>query len=356
MATIANIRTDRLAFLPRLEALRGIAAVAVVGYHSRNDEVVTGMAPVVLFFVLSGFVLARSLQRDTAPLTFVRNRVFRLVPAAAASVLLLTILYWQFGFHVGFQTHFDPVNVLLNALMIRSDINGPMWSLTVECFATPLILASFLVHRRFGPRPLAILCVVLFGLSFWGGYVHLLGGVTNLAPLYAFVAGVCLHFAAQEGRTIPFPVISTLAAGTLLLACGLHKQTSPTILVEAVAASMLVYLVATENHSRLFSALDLPPIRFVGRISYSFYLLHMIGLAVAIAVAPNSSFTQFLVAVLVTLPLAWISWRCIEIPFLRWRATRRAENTRDFAAHKEAADALSESLKLLDDGHVLRSG
>ena len=54
----AGVERDRLGFLPRLEALRGIAAVAVVGYHAHNDEVVTGMAPVVLFFVLSGFVLA----------------------------------------------------------------------------------------------------------------------------------------------------------------------------------------------------------------------------------------------------------------------------------------------------------
>jgi peptidoglycan/LPS O-acetylase OafA/YrhL len=51
-----------LAFLPHLESLRGIAAVAVVGYHAYglcNDTAVTGMGPVVLFFVLSGFVLAR---------------------------------------------------------------------------------------------------------------------------------------------------------------------------------------------------------------------------------------------------------------------------------------------------------
>src|ERR1043165_724769 len=103
MKTIADIQRARLAFLPRLEALRGVAAVAVVGYHAHNDEVVTGMAPVVLFFVLSGFVLARSLERDSTPLTFFRNRVYRLLPAAAASVLLISALYWQFGFYVGFR-------------------------------------------------------------------------------------------------------------------------------------------------------------------------------------------------------------------------------------------------------------
>src|ERR1700716_1067651 len=79
----------KLTFLPRLESLRGIAAVAVVGYHVLGlaiDTSVTGMAPVVLFFVLSGFVLARSLANDSNPVDFLWHRVFRLFPAAAAVV------------------------------------------------------------------------------------------------------------------------------------------------------------------------------------------------------------------------------------------------------------------------------
>lgn len=189
-----NASVEKLPFLPRLEALRGLAAVAVVGYHAVNDETVTGMAPVVMFFVLSGFVLARSLSNDDSPLRFFQNRILRLLPAAAASVLLLSFLHWQWGFYVGVPRSFELSNIGLNALMLRSDINGPMWSLTVECFAAPLILGSFFAYSKFGRCPLVLLCAALFGLSFWGDYVHLLGGVTNLAPLYAFVIGVCLHF------------------------------------------------------------------------------------------------------------------------------------------------------------------
>src|ERR1700739_3826952 len=150
----------KLAFLPRLEALRGLAAVSVVGFHAVNDTIVTGMAPVVLFFVLSGFVLARSLEQNPSPVAFFRNRVFRLLPAAAATVLLFSALYWRFGFYVGYLASFSPLNVALNASMIRSDIDGPMWSLTVECFAAPLIIVCFFGYRRFGRWPLAALCAV----------------------------------------------------------------------------------------------------------------------------------------------------------------------------------------------------
>src|ERR1700675_1554474 len=158
--------SGKLTFLPRLESLRGIAAISVVGYHVLAQHVetnVTGMAPVVMFFVLSGFVLARSLANDPNPSTFFRHRVFRLFPAATAVVLLLTFLHFQFGVVVGYESRFDPLNVLLNALMIHHDINGVMWSMTVECVATPLILASVWGFERWGFYPLAVLITVLFG-------------------------------------------------------------------------------------------------------------------------------------------------------------------------------------------------
>jgi exopolysaccharide production protein ExoZ len=253
----------KLEFLPRLESLRGIAAVSVVGYYAYslcNDTAVTGMGPVVLFFVLSGFVLARSLEKNASPLAFFRHRMFRLVPAAASTVLLLTFLHWQFGFVVGAgaTASFDPVNVLLNALMIRSDINSIMWSMTVECAATPLILACFFAHNKFGRVLLVVLSVILFGLSFYGPYVHLLGGFTNLSPLYAFVFGVLLHFMVME-RSKPAPhQVAILAAlsVTLIAVCWLRTQTGIVIFLESIGSGILIFLIAANSSDRMFAALD----------------------------------------------------------------------------------------------------
>jgi exopolysaccharide production protein ExoZ len=277
--------SEKLPFLPRLESLRGLAAVSVVAYHAydmRNETAVTGLAPVILFFVLSGFVLARSLHNNPSILAYFRNRVFRLFPAAASTVLLLTILFYRYGFFVGIQASFDWPNVILNALMIRSDIDGVMWSMTVECFATPLILGCFLACKRFGPAPLITLAALLLGLSFWGPYVHLLGGGTNLAPLYAFVTGVLLHFAVVDGYRVRHVAIGILMAVFVLVICGIRKQTALLLLAESLASGALILLVATNATNKLFAVLDLPPVRFVGRISYSFYLLHVIGLSLAL--------------------------------------------------------------------------
>ena len=311
----------KLEFLPRLESLRGIAAVAVVAYHAYalcNDTVVTGMGPVVMFFVLSGFVLARSLERNARALTFFLHRTFRLVPAAAATVLLFTVLHWQFGAVLGSDASFNSINVLLNALMIRSDINPIMWSMTVECAATPLIIACFFAYNKFGRPSLVLLCVLLFGLSFYGPYVHLLGGATNLSPLYAFVIGVLLHFmVVQSAKPSPRQLaIWAVLSLALILVCWLRKQTGIVILLESIGAGILIFLIAKSGDHRLFAALDFTAVRFFGSISYSFYLLHVIGLSLAIQTVPLSSIPLFVFGVAFTAPLAWLSWRFVEKPFI----------------------------------------
>jgi exopolysaccharide production protein ExoZ len=328
-AQVNPTKTGKLGFLPRLESLRGIAAVSVVGYHITSqftDTYVTGMAPVVMFFVLSGFVLARSLQNNPNPITFLRHRLFRLFPAAIAVVALLTLLHHQYGFYVGYEAKFDPLNVVLNAIMVRHDINGVMWSMTVECFATPVILLSFWIFQRFGPQPLIVSIAVLFGLSFWGVYVHLLGGIANLAPLYAFVAGVLLQMqGARTAERLRMAAAWILAIGAIALFCfcGSQKQTAPIIALETLSSSLLVLLVVFRSSIGLFAVLDLRPVRFYGRISYSFYLLHPIGMALAARLLDARGLPVLLAisvttiaAIALTTPMAWLSWRYIEKPFI----------------------------------------
>jgi hypothetical protein len=49
-----------------------------------------------------------------------------LFPAASAVATLLTVLHWRSELFLGFEASFDPLNVILNLLMIRSRINGVM--------------------------------------------------------------------------------------------------------------------------------------------------------------------------------------------------------------------------------------
>jgi len=339
-------------FLPRIESLRGVAALTVVGYHVAPvmsasapdgwiDRVVyeifsaaaNGTGAVVAFFVISGFVLARSLDANPDPFRFVRNRVFRLFPAAVAVVALLAFLHWKFGIYVGNEGDFAPGNVILNMLMIKSDINVPMWSMTVECAATPLILLSVWLFKNRGEQTLWALIAVLFVLSFFGQYVHLLGGFTNLTPMHAFVVGCLVHFRGERvasaiGRnwTTPVAALSVI----VFCICGSRHPSSIVALLECLAAATFVILVVWQPAAPLFRILDTRLARFFGAISYSFYLLHLLGVSFAIrllhpfelyaAGMPVSVVTVLttLVAILLTAPAAWLSWRLIEVRAIEW--------------------------------------
>jgi peptidoglycan/LPS O-acetylase OafA/YrhL len=335
-----------LAFLPRAEALRGVAALCVLAFHtapsSGFEMNATGMAPVVVFFVLSGFVLAKSLDRDPTVTTFLRHRAFRLLPAAIATIALLKLLNWCFGMYIGYEPSFDPLNLVLNALLIKSDINGPMWSLTVEVAAIPVILIAHRLFHSNGYLPLVVAIVILFGLSFYGPYVHALGGFTNLGPLYSFVIGMLVHFyqSAIHRKVVSLSATQVAEAVALILivVAGCRKQTAYTILVEAISAATLLALVAsTERRTVLGIALDTPVVRFLGKISYSFFLLHMIGLWIAgylIKGLPPlpTVLSHFTVAVVITVPIAWLFWRYIEMPFIRLGKNASARAPRSAAA------------------------
>jgi exopolysaccharide production protein ExoZ len=340
--------SEKTGFIPRLESLRGVAALTVVGYHVNNQlsggptngwldalfgrligACANGTGAVVTFFVLSGFVLARSLENNSDPVRFLRNRLFRLFPAAAATVALLTVLYWKFGFYVGFRGAFDPVNVILNMLMIRSDIDVVMWSMTVECVATPLILLSVRILQKRREPQLWGLMIVLIGVSSWGPYVHLLGGFTNLAPLYAFIVGVLIHFKSKQLASSLSPGRSVAVAITSIAVfcfCGSRTQSALVLLLECLSAATLIALIGWRPAMPLFKPLDLRPVRFYGQISYSFYLLHLIGITLAFRLTDPASwntagFSRSLttilataIAILLTTPAAYLSWRFIEVP------------------------------------------
>ena len=354
---------NKMAFLPRLESVRGIAAVTVLGYHVAalyRDLTASGMVAVVVFFVLSGFVLAQSLERNPTPTAFFRSRFFRLFPPAAAAVLLLTFLHWRFAFFVGYEASFDPLNVALNALMVRSDINGVMWSLTVECAAAPLILGSFWILRAFGTGPLAVLVGILICLSFWGPYVHLLGGFTNLAPFYAFIVGLIASARGERifrNLTPRAEVIASLVAFALLIFCGSKKQTAPIILLEAAGATTLIALIAYgRSVGMMFGWLDHALVRFVGRISYSFYLLHPIGIALAFGLMrpwldSSPTATTFVLAIVLTTPMAWVSWRLVEIPAIRVGKTfavAKIASVLQFAVKRHLAPKIRSGYRHLD--------
>ncbi|MGW2255057.1 acyltransferase family protein [Kitasatospora sp. NPDC001660] len=153
-----------------LDALRGIAALSVAMHHFRLVNQIPhaakephyldlGLFGVMLFFLVSGYIVPASLERRGDVRAFWVGRFFRIHPAVALTVVAsLLVLPRSLTVVDGFAfTH--PVLALAgNGMMLQDlagvpSVLGVMWSLTYEMVFYYFVTALFVLgwHRRSAP-------------------------------------------------------------------------------------------------------------------------------------------------------------------------------------------------------------
>lgn len=149
--------------LDGLDALRGIAALCVVAFHVWPLQAVNGYLAVDLFFMLSGYVMARTFEprmaQGMSAGAFLRMRILRLWP----TMLLGGLLCLPF-----FLADHGPVLwpvALANLIMIPVPmfgqaflLNGPAWSIFFELLANGLHAAGL---WRLAPVRLVLLACTM---------------------------------------------------------------------------------------------------------------------------------------------------------------------------------------------------
>jgi peptidoglycan/LPS O-acetylase OafA/YrhL len=285
-------------FIPSLESARGLAALMVCLFHAGDLELngqpalaqtsiwrlpLNGHGAVVLFFVLSGFVLRLSLERRAAepPLVvaaeYIVARAFRLFPVIIATILLIAALA------VIVRGEWISTDVvLLEALLLDKSLNPPFWTLQVEVFGSLLILLAFLIEKRFGIWPVVAMTVGLLPLSFLGWKATV--GQINTGLFYTFLCGYLVAVLPRSppgwSRYLPWIICAALIA-----AYAAHARVQEGypmkqwwLIVTTIGASLIVYVLSDERYR---NALQMRPVRLLGFLSYSFYALHLLGLDLA---------------------------------------------------------------------------
>ena len=151
-----------------LDALRGIAALCVVYAHFGTrvlPQVHTavynffdpGLYGVLVFFMISGYIVPASLERKGSVRTFWLGRLFRLFPLfvfAIAAVLLLHGLGWASlrGTNSNVTASVFAHMFMLNDLLGGSDVIVVLWTLSYEMVFYLLLTALFTagLHHRSG--------------------------------------------------------------------------------------------------------------------------------------------------------------------------------------------------------------
>jgi peptidoglycan/LPS O-acetylase OafA/YrhL len=343
--------------LHELDSLRALAAIGVVGWHYASHfgaaPLPSLMAPfyhhgellVDFFFVLSGFVLARAYWNDQRSATFannVRERIARMYPLHFATLCAVAVMQWILVNRLSsppFVYLFnDAYDFVLNLLLLNRtglergpSFNGPSWSISTEFVVNVLFLAAIALPRNIVRAVLFALFAVLFAVILKGDLISDAAagpGTTNdiFRTIVGFCCGIALHHV--HSHWLPrinlnrgFADVLAIAAVSGFLFYSAEGELAG-LLHLAVVAICFPALIVGAIHGRVVKwVLTLPPLVYLGTISYSIYLVHFplqLGVHLAsvvflIQMPYDSAF--FLVGFFVAIVgLASITYRLIEVP------------------------------------------
>ncbi|HEX4306867.1 MAG TPA: acyltransferase [Solirubrobacterales bacterium] len=390
--------------LAELDAVRGLAALIVVISHlaitipaiddanrangltvinlvrfSPLAGFIEGGAAVIVFFVLSGYVLALSYERGRQTYGgFLVRRVARLWFPYAAAVALAIVLAallgdevigaasrwvngsWQGG--IGLASPLEHFSLVWH-MADSSQFDPVIWTLMIEMRISlifPLLLVALGVFGwRISMVGGVLLCVVGIALN-----KHLLSDFNTLQYVMCFLAGAILArhhetIARLMGRTVSAHRFLLLAVALLLFTYGAWmppellpgplgaaaRSQVTLIIADTLAAVLFIALARFPGRARAFLRSALP--QYFGRVSYSLYLLHAVMiLAILHLVDPgNVGLIVALMApiLLISIVLAHFSQRYIEAPSQRLgrRLARRVEGRHELPRPDALRDAAS---------------
>ena len=355
--------------LPALDGLRGVAAIVVLLYHgtqivrpaltetgtvvykSLADSPVklafAGTEAVLVFFALSGLVVALpALRAGFAWAPYYGARLIRLylpVWAALAFAALLIVLLprdanaappgsWLAGSNARAVT---PAALLGEASLWRTSypIDNVLWSLRWELLFS-LLLPAFVALALLLRRATLPAIAVALGLSVLGRVL----GIDALVYLPVFFAGTLIASRLEALRSWAarrdpaFWRLFGLGSAAVLVSGWLMRDlvapgTPGGLVLWGLAGAGAAGLVVTAIGSRAAeSALGIRPVQWLGRVSFSLYLVHVPVLATLAYLWGEAAWPAVLaVGIPVSLLVAELFTRLVERPSHRLaQSVRRA--------------------------------
>jgi peptidoglycan/LPS O-acetylase OafA/YrhL len=334
-----------------IEGLRAFAVIAVVANHLGPRRMPSGYLGVDIFFVISGFVITRSLQAnvgDNQRLFFSRffaKRIARILPAlfiCIGSAILLVALFVQplsINYWTNAVTGISSTVGLSNMFLIAeqsnyfSSLSGfnfftHTWSLCVEIQFYLLFPFIFLTKLNSNvKRTFAIRFTVIAVLSVLSLFTFVLIHSMNPTTVYYLMPTRFWEFGAGSMACLLAPKLNNQLAklganivrGSLviliLVMFAPEKLNMFATIVAVLAASFCVLLPSPA--SGITTVLTSRVALWIGERSYSIYLWHWVVLTTAKwTIGVTALSTPFILASIFCCSI--FSFRHVEEPFRRW--------------------------------------
>lgn len=342
--------------------LRFLAATLVIYGHSypltgrgnldKLQEWSLGVFPtahmgVCIFFTISGYLIAKSLHSSTTITNYLWKRLLRLLPGLIVACLITVFIVGPIATELSLQDYFSQRATYRYFKIIKlfpryddllpgvfttlpsSSVNGSLWTLAYEFTCYLLLLFAFLLFRKWYKTAILV-CFASLLLSFlwWHPYLvehpivslpllHL--NLSDLLNFGLYFAGGAVFYLYRD--KIVYNWKNLLILLSLVVIAYLLSSTYNLFSLDIIFWARYLLII----YSVLFFGLSKGPLNHfenVGDLSYGLYIyaypvqqliVHFAGSSISISM-------MFLLSMLLTLPLACLSWYFIEKPSLRCKS------------------------------------
>jgi peptidoglycan/LPS O-acetylase OafA/YrhL len=357
-----------------LDSLRGLASISVVLSHFvlslphifltdqlRNTPLHifwAGHEAVILFFILSGFVLSLPYYGKKTPnyVSYMIKRICRIYIPYALSIFLAILCMNMFS-RGGIpelskfisEAWSTPVTskVLIDHFIMLTDfpsnyaLNNVIWSLVHEMRISLIfpLLMYFIVRFSWKKNIILGASFSLTYFIFWAVYIRLYdinltaSGTSYFWTLH-YIGFFVLGALIAKHRELIFTLFKGFSSNVkfIVLVIGILLYTYPfwffpniyyfhlsfiSDWVTAIGAS--VFIIAGVNSTRISKFLHLKPVHFIGKISYSLYLFHMIVLLTLVNIFYGQLQTSLILGLVFisSIVIAAIMYYLIEEPSIK---------------------------------------
>ena len=350
------MRASTGVYYEKLDHVRALAAFLVFTWHFVHTSNIVpfkvvpafalfsffedGHTGVALFMTLSGYIFAKLIDdRDIDYGAFLWNRFVRLAPLL---IVVLVVTYALQMYHG--QPFYEVLKAFIAGFVIPIWPNGG-WSLTVEVhFYLVLPFLLRMVRHRADAALYVVLAMlaVRYLLYVEIGQIQDLAYWTIVGRVDQFTLGIFAFYAGRTAR--PGRPIVLLAAASFLVFFHAFNVQGGFYGNEGYPSRDPIWIVMPAIEGAFYSLMiwsydkadwSLPAglsrvVSFVGKISYSIYLIHFFvvfrladAFVLHVVSAPSYEmmFLASFGAFILILPFAWLSHRFIEGAFMRFRTT-----------------------------------
>jgi peptidoglycan/LPS O-acetylase OafA/YrhL len=321
-------------YFPSLDGLRALSLLLVIGGHVRTSlsvkQYVSGGLGVGIFFVLSGFLITTLLLREfrssghVSVRSFYVRRCFRIIPPYALTILIYLSIGQLPSQHTLKEKFLRalPYDLTLRNEYIPSHLDVAFthsWSLSVEEKFYLIWPFLFLILLRQKRLRLAIIPIVFAPLAI---------SSTHTLPVayFSLLLGCSVAFGLDAARDSQVYVMNLFKKSPTIVIVGLWIAS---YFVSIQGTWRICFVIATAvlipkllvHRSWMSSILGSPALCWVGKRTYSMYLLHAFCLtAVEEHLLRPDTVPHYAIVVvaafLATLGLASVTYSLVEQPFI----------------------------------------